>query len=70
MQLRGHSVCVVERRRVEGRSQEWNISRGELAALTRLGLLSGADLEATIVSEWVSLVMAASGQLRCTEAAI
>ena len=52
-QLQGHSVCVVERRRVQGRVQEWNISRGELAALTRLGLLSEAELETTIVSEWV-----------------
>lgn len=30
LQLRGCSVCIVERRRVEGRSQEWNISRHEL----------------------------------------
>ena len=53
MQLRGHSVCVVERRRVQGRAQEWNISRGELAALTRLGLLNEAELETAIASEWV-----------------
>ena len=46
-------MCVVERRRVQGRAQEWNISRGELAALSRLGLLSEADLETAIVSEWV-----------------
>ncbi len=63
---------MVERRRVEGRSQEWNISRGELAALTRLGLLSEADLETTIVSEWVSpsngcngAVMGQSGYIHC-----
>ena len=55
-------MCVVERRRVEGRAQEWNISRGELAALTRLGLLSEADLDTTIASEWVSPSLAASGQ--------
>ncbi len=46
-------MCVVERRRVQGRAQEWNISRGELAALTRLGLLSEADLETAVASEWV-----------------
>ena len=30
LQLRGHRVTVVERRRVEGRTQEWNVSRPEL----------------------------------------
>jgi len=30
LQLRGHRVTIVERRRVEGRAQEWNVSRPEL----------------------------------------
>ena len=30
LQLRGHRVTVVEKRRVEGRTQEWNVSRAEL----------------------------------------
>ncbi len=30
VQLRGHKVCIVEKRRVEGRNQEWNVSRHEL----------------------------------------
>lgn len=30
VQLRGHKVCIVEKRRVEGRLQEWNVSRSEL----------------------------------------
>lgn len=30
LQLRGHRVTVVEKRRVEGRAQEWNVSRQEL----------------------------------------
>ena len=30
LQLRGHRVTVVEKRRVEGRTQEWNVSRPEL----------------------------------------
>ena len=53
LQLRGYRVAIVERRRVEGRTQEWNISRGELGVLTRLGLLSPEQLETAIVTEWV-----------------
>lgn len=30
VQLRGHRVSIVEKRRVEGRLQEWNVSRHEL----------------------------------------
>lgn len=30
LQLRGHRVCIVEKRLVQGRNQEWNISRGEV----------------------------------------
>lgn len=30
MQVQGWRVCVIEKRRVEGRNQEWNISRDEL----------------------------------------
>ena len=30
VQLKGHKVCIVEKRRVEGRLQEWNVSRSEL----------------------------------------
>lgn len=30
LQLRGHRVRIVEKRRVEGRLQEWNVSRQEL----------------------------------------
>ena len=53
LQLRGYRVAIVERRRVEGRTQEWNISRGELGVLTRLDLLSPEQLETAIVTEWV-----------------
>lgn len=55
-QLRGHRVCIVEQRRVEGRAQEWNISRPELAVLQRLGLLTQEQLETAVASEWVRLL--------------
>ena len=46
----------MEQRRVEGRAQEWNISRPELAVLQRLGLLTQEQLETAIASEWVRLL--------------
>jgi len=52
LQLRGHRVAVVDKRIIEGRTQEWNISRGELMALHDVGLLTRAEIEACIVSEF------------------
>ena len=52
LQLRGHKVCVVERRRLQGRTQEWNISRKELETLVEEGLLSQEELESTVATEW------------------
>jgi lycopene cyclase CruP len=52
LQRRGHRVCVVEKRLLRGRRQEWNTSRSELACLVRGGLLSAAQLEGCIVTEW------------------
>ena len=31
--MRGHNVCIVEKNKLEGRTQEWNISRHELQVL-------------------------------------
>jgi len=45
-------VALVERGELRGRAQEWNISRHELDALTRLGLLTEAELEAAIASAY------------------
>lgn len=39
VQLRGNKVCIVEKRRVEGRNQEWNVSRHELQASKTMLLL-------------------------------
>lgn len=52
LQLRGHKVCIVDKRLVQGRSQEWNISRHEYEVLCRVGILSPEELEQTIVSEY------------------
>ncbi len=49
LQLRGARVCIVERRRIEGRTQEWNSSRAELQVLVKLGLITQEQLESIIV---------------------
>ncbi|MEO1070317.1 MAG: FAD-binding oxidoreductase, partial [Cyanobacteria bacterium J06638_6] len=49
---RGWRVALLERGRLQGRQQEWNISRRELVALTELGLLTTAELEEVIASEY------------------
>jgi lycopene cyclase CruP len=49
---RGWRVALLERGRLQGRQQEWNISRRELVALTDLGLLTVAELEEVIASEY------------------
>ncbi|MBE9140483.1 FAD-binding oxidoreductase [Nodosilinea sp. LEGE 07088] len=49
---RGWRVALLERGQLQGRQQEWNISRRELTALTDLGLLTAAELEEVIASEY------------------
>lgn len=49
---RGLRVVLLERGILQGRTQEWNISRRELEELTELGLLTVAELEAVISSEF------------------
>ena len=46
------SVCIVEKRAVQGRKQEWNISRQDLDVLTRLSLLAPEEIESCIVTRW------------------
>jgi len=45
LQRKGFRTCVVERAKVQGRSQEWNISRKELLALIRAGILKEPEIE-------------------------
>ncbi|HIK46879.1 MAG TPA: FAD-binding oxidoreductase [Leptolyngbyaceae cyanobacterium M65_K2018_010] len=49
---RGWRVALLERGPLRGREQEWNISRRELSELTALGLLTEAELESVIASEY------------------
>ncbi len=49
---RGWRVALLERNILKGREQEWNISRSELSTLVELGLLSEADLEIAIATEY------------------
>ncbi|MDY7012002.1 MAG: FAD-dependent oxidoreductase, partial [Cyanobacteriota bacterium] len=52
LQKRGWSVALLERGVLRGRDQEWNISRLELEAFLELGLLSKAELETAIATEY------------------
>ncbi|MBD1875512.1 FAD-binding oxidoreductase [Nodosilinea sp. FACHB-131] len=49
---RGWRVALLERGLLQGREQEWNISRRELRTLTELGLLTSDELDAVIASEY------------------
>jgi lycopene cyclase CruP len=52
LQKQGIKVVVLERGILRGREQEWNISREELSSFLRLGLLTEAELEEAIVTEY------------------
>lgn len=49
---RGWRVAVVERGILRGREQEWNISRSELEVFVQLNLLSAAELEQAIATDY------------------
>jgi lycopene cyclase CruP len=49
---RGLKVALIERGTLRGRDQEWNISRKELHGLTEMGLLTAAELEQAIATEF------------------
>jgi lycopene cyclase CruP len=49
---RGYRVALLERGKLRGRDQEWNISRKELQNLVPLGLLTATELEQAIASEF------------------
>ena len=49
---RGWRVVVLERGHLRGRDQEWNISRRELDVFVSLGLLTSAELEQAIATEY------------------
>jgi lycopene cyclase CruP len=49
---RGMRVALLERGILQGREQEWNISRHELEVFIELGLLSEGELESAIATEY------------------
>ncbi len=52
LQALGWRVAVVERGILQGRQQEWNVSRLELDVFEELGLLSSAEIEQAIATEF------------------
>jgi hypothetical protein len=52
LQLKGLKVSVLERGKLAGRSQEWNISRDEMEALVDLGVLTHDEIESSIATEF------------------
>ena len=52
LQQLGWRVTVIERGVLRGREQEWNISRAELEVLVELELLTVAELEIAIATEY------------------
>ena len=52
LQKRGWRVAIVERGILRGREQEWNISRKELEVFLELELLTDAELEKAIATEY------------------
>ncbi|MEM6451517.1 MAG: FAD-binding oxidoreductase [Cyanobacteria bacterium P01_D01_bin.105] len=49
---KGWKIVLLERGILRGRDQEWNISRRELETFVQMGLLSEAELEAAIASQY------------------
>jgi lycopene cyclase CruP len=52
LQLKGWRVVLLEQGKLQGRAQEWNISRKELDALLELDLLSSEELEQAIATTY------------------
>ena len=52
LQKKGWQVAVIERGILRGREQEWNISRQELAVFLELDLLTEAELNRAIATEY------------------
>lgn len=59
--LRGVQVAVIERNKVVGREQEWNIGRKEMKVFVELGLITAAEMEEAIVSEFNPVRVALHG---------
>ena len=60
---RGWRVTLLERGILRGRDQEWNTSRSELATLLELEVLSAAELEQAIASEFNPVRLSFGGEV-------
>eukprot|EP00892_Ulva_mutabilis_P010734 jgi/Ulvmu1/8032/UM004_0269.1 len=61
LQLGGVKVAVLERGKLAGRAQEWNIARSELQQLIDLGVMTADEVEAAIAIEWHDVRMGFKG---------
>ncbi|MCH2244336.1 MAG: FAD-binding oxidoreductase [Crocosphaera sp.] len=52
LQKQGYNVILIEKGKLRGREQEWNISRQELSTFVELELLSNQELEKAIATEY------------------
>ncbi len=52
LQAKGYKIAIIERGKLQGREQEWNISRHELNCLIELEILTAQELETTIFTEY------------------
>ena len=52
LQMKGHTVCVMEAGKLQGREQEWNISMDEMIELLELGIFTQEDIDATVTTEF------------------
>lgn len=52
LQKRGMSTCVIERGKVAGRPQEWNISGKEMDVFTRLGIFTKEEIDSITAIEF------------------
>ncbi|KAI5083974.1 hypothetical protein GOP47_0000143 [Adiantum capillus-veneris] len=52
LSIKGFKCAVIEKGKLQGRSQEWNISRKELDELVKYGLLSSEGLQSVIAAEF------------------
>eukprot|EP00775_Hariotina_reticulata_P003056 gene3056-3337_t len=60
-QTRGLQVAVVERGRLQGRQQEWNITHSDLQVLVELGVLSPGELQSVVASRFSSVRVGVAG---------
>lgn len=52
LQKRGFNTCVIERGKVSGRPQEWNISGKEMDVFTRLGIFTKEEIDSITAIEF------------------